>query len=251
MYTKFYKKASLLRLAAAGLLLWAGMTGGQNLLAVMDLQNTGNVSQQLIGDVCDKIGASLAADTNYMLFDRTMIPELLKQLNIGQSAASCSEIQCLSLIGSMIGANTVIGGTIAQTGKTTEITLNCVDVAGKKLKNTVSLSAKTSVELLIDKEIPALAKSLMQTTAPQSVAVENDEEKNMLHNPLMRNPLSYVGVVLLGGAAAGAYYYKYHNNSVEGADGPDVVDVPKDPVQPPEESTEIPNGDAPQRSRGE
>ncbi len=198
---------------------------GENLLAVMDLECDGSVSQQEIITISNKISASLVTEPAYIQFDRTLLPELLKQLSIDQSATVCSDAQCLIIIGSLIGANTMIGGSIRKKNKETEIKLKLVDVIGKKAINSVTLSSRSSQNKLLEKEVPALTESLMSDDG-ENLVQNTDSKKSFF-----RNPLTYIGPVLLAGAAAGAYYYKYNykndHESDPGASGISLDDTPE------------------------
>lgn len=231
MFTKnTIKTIFSVRLLALSLLLsGASIALSENLLAVLDLENNGTISPKNIGTISDKISASIKNDTNYLQFDRRQIPELLKQLSIDQSATACSDPQCLTVIGSLIGANTMIGGTIRYAAKTTTIELNLVDVAAKKALNTVHLNSKSNKRDILEIEIPELVKNLFSAEPQKQPKQEIVRKKTLLANPLL-----YVGTLVVGGAAAGAYYYKYYYN-------PAATRSPDNP--------ELPMGDAPERSR--
>lgn len=207
----------------------ASIALGENLLAVLDLENDGTVSAKSIGIISDKISASIKNDTNYLQFDRSSIPELLQQLSIDQSATACSDVQCLTVIGSLIGANTMIGGTFRFAAKTTTIELNLVDVAAKKALNTVYLTSKSNKRDILEIEIPKLVKDLFSAEPQKQPKQEIVRKKTLLTNPLL-----YVGTLFVGGAAAGAYYYKNYYNPA---------------ASPSPDNSELPMGDAPERSR--
>jgi hypothetical protein len=124
------------RAAVCAILLLAALAKGQNLLAVLDLERDSSVSQKEVTAVCDRISAVISNDSSYMQFERSQLPELLKQLYIEESATGCSDPQCLTVIGSLIGANFIVGGSIRKKGSETAIELNLVDVAKKQAINT-------------------------------------------------------------------------------------------------------------------
>ena len=98
--------------------------------------------------------------------------------------------------------------------------------------NSVNLSSRSEWEILLDGEVHALTKSLMaSSTSEGSLATKSSRERN-----IFRHPLTYIGPVLVGGAAAGAWYYKRHYGSeTEGSSGPQEISL----------------DDAPARTRGE
>lgn len=213
----------------AHLLLPAAFACGQNLLAVLDLQCDGSIPEKNVTAVSDRISEIIAKDTTYMQFERSMLPELLQQLSIYESAAECSNVQCLLVIGSLIGANYITGGSIRYDNRKTDIELHLVDVAGKKAVNSVSLQSKLPLQECVKTEIPALVTSLLHGTPGQGSAVA--EKKSIFKSPFL-----YIGTALVGGAAAGAYYYKFHYNETSDNPGESI-------------SSEVPLDDAPQRTR--
>jgi|GEM_PF-2300260 len=203
---------------------------GQNFIAVLDLVSDGSVSPKVVREISDRISESIASeDPSYMPFEREYIPELLKQFAVDQSATACSDPQCLTLMGSMIGATTVVGGSISRSKGETFIELNLVDVAQKRALNSVSFSSKAKKSVLLQSEIPALASSLL---SPDSRVAKRKPGKK---RGFFRNPVTYIGTALVGGAAFGAYYYMSNNGGPDGK----------------ESTEEIPISDAPVRSRSE
>lgn len=204
---------------------------GQNFIAVLDLVSDGSVSPKVVREISDRISESIASeDSSYMPFEREYIPELLKQFAVDQSATACSDPQCLTLMGSMIGANTIVGGSVSRSKGETFIELNLVDVARKTSLNSVSFSSRAKKSVLLQSEIPALASSLL---SPDSRMAKRKSGKK---RGFFRNPVTYIGTALVGGAAFGAYYYM---SNYGGPDGEE------------EHTGEISISDAPVRSRGE
>jgi hypothetical protein len=216
-------------------LLLVSLSAGQNLLAVFDLQSDSSVSARTVSEISDRISAVIAEDSTYFQFERAQIPELLKQLLIDESASACSDVQCLTVIGSLIGANFMVGGSIRHKGRETSIELNLVDVAAKKIKNTVNLQCRSSKNALLETEIPALTKALMSSPSNKIArpGSGNKEKKSVLKNPLV-----YIGTGVAGLAAGGVYYYFNYYKKGDAA---------------PESSAngEISLGDAPARTRNE
>lgn len=194
----------------------------QKLLAVLNLVTDGSVPQKNLTIISDTISAAVARDSTYVQFDRAMLPDLLKQLMLDESSISCSDPQCLTIVGGLIGAEMMIGGMIKYANHATTIELNLVDVAERKAINSVSLSSGAKKSTLLGSEIPALVQSLLSApnSSPQAVVPPAQQNPSILKNPLL-----YVGTFLATGAAAGAYYYKYHYRADDGGD-PDPVDPP-------------------------
>jgi hypothetical protein len=128
-----------------------------------------------------------------------MLPELFNQLALDQSALVCSDQQCLILLGNLIGAAAVLGGSITTTGKQTTIELNLVDVSGKRTINNVLLTSVAKKSDFFENELPALVKNLLSSRANTSPLASKSSVK---HKSVLSNPLLYTGALLVGGAAA-------------------------------------------------
>ena len=212
---------------------------GQNLLAVLDFECDGSVPQKGITAVSDRISQTIAEDSTYVQFQRSQIPELLKQLSIDESASSCSDKQCLTVVGSLIGANYMVGGSIRYKNHETSIEISLIDVAEKKVINSVSFSSGSKKKALFDTEIPALAKSLMNPAMQNPPVAGKKRKKSFLANPFL-----YIGTGVAGIAAGGACYYAfvYKRSAADGGGG--GVNDPDDP-------SDLSLDDAPARTRGE
>lgn len=155
-----------------------------------------------------------------------MIPELLKQLSISKSSAECSNVQCLLVIGSLIGANYITGGSIRYNKRKTDIELHLVDINSKKAVNSVSLQSKLPLRECAETELPALVNSLLRGTSAKETTVAGKK-------PIVKNPFLYIGTALAGGAAVGAWYYKRHYRSADGkaSSGPQEISLDDAPVR--------------------
>jgi TolB-like protein len=225
MFADIKLPTSSFRATVCVVLLLAVWAGGQNLLAVLDLENNGSVTQAEVTALCNRISEVIARDSVYMQFERSQLPELLKQLYIEESATACSDPQCLTVIGSLIGANFVVGGSIRKNGREITIELNLVDVANKKAINTVDSRTKAKADILLKTEIPALVKTLMNPgkRGPKKIA---SAEKN----GFFANPLVYIGTGLAGAAAGGVYYYFNYYKQPE-ANGNSNISLDDAPVR--------------------
>jgi hypothetical protein len=204
MYAEKKRLFGGVRVALCATLLLTALVRGQNLLAELDLENDGSVTQSEVSAICDRISKVISKDSTYMQFERAQLPELLKQLYIEESATACSDPQCLTVIGSLIGANFVVGGSIRKNGKETVIELNLVDVANKKAVNTAGLQTKAQMNVLIESEIPALVKDLLAAEKNNSQKAASNGKKTFFANPLV-----YIKTGLVSAIAGGAYYYLF------------------------------------------
>jgi len=137
--------------------MYAAPSIGQNFLAVMDLVSDGTISQNSIIDLSDKIGQSVN-DSSYSQFDRSTLPELLKQLDMNDTLIASYDPNCLIIVGSLIGANTVLGGLVTRNKDSVNIKLYLVAVEKKQTLSEASLSSVSPKMVLLEKEIPELVK---------------------------------------------------------------------------------------------
>lgn len=180
------------------------------LLAVFDLASDGTVSIKSIKAISDRISELVQGNESYTQFNREMLPELFNQLALDQSALVCSDQQCLILLGNLIGAAAVLGGSITTTGKQTTIELNLVDVSGKRTINKVLLTSVAKKSDFIENELPALVKNLLSSRTNASPLASKPSVKR---TSVLSNPLLYTGTLLVGGAAATAYYFLVYKKS--------------------------------------
>ncbi len=185
---------------------------GQSLLAVLDLASDGSVPKKEITAISDKISGVIADDSTYIQFERSQLPELLKQLYIEESAAACSDIQCLIIIGNLIGANFIVGGSIRRTGKETEMSLNLVNVEKKQAMQNVAFKTTLKPYDILEMVIPAKVEALMTPGVKHKskIAASAKGKKGFFTNPLL-----YIGTGLAGIAAGGAYYYFHYYKQPE------------------------------------
>jgi hypothetical protein len=224
----FKKIVYFFTIALFCLILFSQPATGQNYCAVLDLASDGTIPERNCSLISDKISEVIATRSNYMAFDRGILPELLQQFSLDKDAVDCCKPQCLAHIGSLIGANAMIGGTIIHKNNLIEIKLFFVDVATGRTLNTVSLNTSSKKNVFLNSEVPALMKNLLN---PPVVATPATKKQSVKNKSFFTNPVLYVGTLFVGGAAAGAYYYKYYykndGNNSPGDDQPlSMDDVP-------------------------
>lgn len=173
-----------------------------SLLAVIDVASNGTISKKNCKRISDTISAVVSRNSTFIQFDRTMLPELLNQLSVQESVTSCSDPQCLLLIGNLIGAEAVIGGFIRYRDKLTQIELNLISVSKKRALNTVTMSTGSGKRTFLKRELPILVRNLLNPDAPPPPSKLIAEKRNILTRPIF-----YISTVLIGGAATGTYLY--------------------------------------------
>jgi hypothetical protein len=203
------------------------------LLAVLDLASNGSIPQKNLKMLSDKISEIVNSDSTFVQFNREMLPELFNQLALDQSTLVCSDLQCLVLVGNLIGANVVLGGNATSIGKQITIELNLIDVTEKKSINTVSMTSTANKAEFTSKELPRLVKNLLDPDKPsQKVVIK---KKRVITNPFL-----YAGTVLAGGAAASAYYFLVYKKDDEKqpTPGPDNTPLSIDDIPMPGRGSE-------------
>lgn len=213
----------------------------QNYLAVMDLVSDGSVNKSALVALSDKISQSIP-DNSYSQFDRSIMPEILKQFSLDDSSFACYEPQCLIVIGNLIGANTLIGGFISRNNNETSLTLNLIDVASRSTLNSVTISSNSPRSQFLQTEIPGIVNKLLNksqnlpppvsamnnpVSSPSSKAGTERSEKN-LKSGKTRNAKPAVFSSIGGAVGLGIVgLVLYFKNSDDGKESPiSMDDVP-------------------------
>lgn len=172
------------------------------LLAVVDIASNGTISKKICRRISDTVSAVISRDSSCVQFDRSMLPELMKQLSVEESMTSCSDPQCLLLIGNLIGADFVIGGFVRYKDRLTQIELNLISVSKKRALNTVTMSTGSGKRAFFRRELPLLVGNLLNPDAPPPPSKLVADKRNIFTRPIF-----YISTLLVGGAASGAYLY--------------------------------------------
>jgi hypothetical protein len=217
------------------ILLSAAETEGQRLLAVFDLTSDGSLSSTELKTISDTISILANDQKAYTQFSREMMPELFNQIAIDHTALACSDMQCLLLLGNLIGAEVVIGGFITTTGKKTAIELQLIDVTEKRTLQTVSMTSTANRLDFTKTELPNLVKQLFRSPKDTSpVTTKHPGRKSIFASPLL-----YTGTALVSGGVAAAYYflvYKKEGETPQGGD--DKKPLPLDDIPIPTRGTQ-------------
>jgi hypothetical protein len=188
------------------------ISDAQELIAVMDLQSDGSVSQGTIKTICDSISAEIARDVHYSVFDRNYLPFVLQQLNSKQPTL-CSDAECLGSVGNLVGTNQIVGGSIVLKKDEIWIRLDRVDVKTRRSLQTVLKKMQGTRKDLFLASIPAIVKDLMNT--PQ-VSQSAPGKKGSFKQAIM-----WVGGSAIAAGTAAAIYYFVIKKGPQGEE-PDV-----------------------------
>lgn len=185
----------------------------KQLCAVMDLTSDRSVSKKSCSLISNYINKALLSDGRYTLFDRKVLPELLKQLLIYETSRDCSDQQCLEVTGSLIGTDFIIGGTARYRNRTIEITLNMVDVNQNQTVHSITMSSGSGRTTFLNKDIPELVNSLLnfETLSRPNVGQRAKTKIGNRRTGILEKPGLYAGSILAGGVALGVYYVIQNN----------------------------------------
>jgi TolB-like protein len=144
---------------------------GKELFAVLDLQSDGSVTPATIDTVCERIGATVAKDKRFEVFDRKFLPFTLQNIGMPEHPR-CSQIKCLADIGKSIGAKYIIGGTIKVINKVLFITLNHVDAENGILLGTVTKKVTATRSEFVNQKLPPLVRELVHLQSQKSTIAQ-------------------------------------------------------------------------------
>lgn len=180
-------------------LLSIGRASAQDLIVVMDLVITSNISKNTMDSACNIISKEIARDKQYTAFDRQFLATTLEQA--GAQQLPCSDAKCLTDAGLLLGAKYVIGGSLYLSKGILEVNLNRVDAQSGKSDRTVEWKSPGSINFFLSEKIPSLVKELMTDSVPV--------ESASLHKKSSGHPLAWIGASALAVAGGGAAVYLY------------------------------------------
>jgi hypothetical protein len=155
------KLIALLRIAAvAGLICAAPSIQAGTLIAVLNLETDGTVSDATNDTICDRISDEIAVDNRYEVFNRKFLPFTLQSVGLAERPA-CSNVRCLADIGNRIATNRIIGGSIRTVKNEVVITLMYVDAESQTVLGSMTQKIPVTKKGLLRDKLPLLAKSLI------------------------------------------------------------------------------------------
>jgi TolB-like protein len=197
-------------------LLPVNRTNAQELVVVMDLVITSNISKNTMDSACNKIGKEIARDKQYFVFDRQFLPVTLEQA--GARQLPCSETGCLTDAGKLLGAKYIIGGSLYLAKGILEVTLKRVDVGSGKSVQTVQWKSQGAINFFLNEKIPFLVQEMMTDSTPGATTT--------ISKKTSKHPFAWIGMstlAVVGGGAAAYLYYKKGQTTANG-------DLPLDDV---------------------
>lgn len=172
----------------------------QDLIAVFDLKNQGGVTATDIDMVCEAIARHIGRQQEYFLFDRALIPQVLKETGFAVKN-DCSERRCLAKMGRLLAAKKVVGGKITRRHKQVMLELFLVDVESSRIDNKVAIRKQTSRKSLLEFHIPDAVRALL--SVPHKG--QTTETVHKVHKRRGRWWIPFTGLMAIGAAGAGAY----------------------------------------------
>jgi len=182
-------------------LCWAIASFGKDVIAVINLENTGGVSNGTVKEITSSIYSSVKKLNKHIVLEKKIVDTLL--VAQGFSATNkCSQEQCLTAMGHLISVKKIIGGSIERKKAKTVVTLLYVDVNSSKQIHKITRAIEGPKEQFLTSVLPEMVRNL--------VSVEK-------RRPLIARPVLWVPTTVL--AAGGAAALLIMNNSSGSANG--------------------------------
>lgn len=127
-------------------------------LAILPLNNLSNLESTEVQSISHKLEAEISKALSYKLVERSEMDEILKEQGFKETVL-CDDDECPQEIGSLLGADIILTGTLGRVGEIFSITAKLVDVKTGRLLTAQSVEAQ-SIESLHIKGTSLLAKKL-------------------------------------------------------------------------------------------
>jgi len=202
----------LYRILMAAVLLAAPFSYGQeaNVIAVSELVNCSGISKGDMDTITQRIRLSFAQSKDFIIIDKKLMTDILHAQNVS-SCPACSTMECLTGLGKLLTAKTMIGGSIGRKENKVTVHLLMIDAEKKRIINRVSREVTATKAALLNTYIPQTLAALLsqpsqkgkQTIAESSPpsSLPEDTKNNKKRRSIMASPLSWVGIsaVLISG----------------------------------------------------
>ena len=139
------------------LLLFIGLAWGQGTIAVFDFDNI-NISKSDAQILTDRLRTEIVQLKTFKVVERSKINDLLKEQKFQMSG--CVE-ECLIEVGEMLGATSVITGSIGSIGLYYTINAQIINVTISEIENAISYDSRYSINDMLIKGMNAVASQLM------------------------------------------------------------------------------------------
>jgi len=130
------------------------------LVAVSDLQRQG-MEESESAIISDRLRSELSATGAYRVMERSQMESILREQGFQQSGA-CSGGDCQVEVGRLLGVQQLLVGQVGKIGSLYTISVRMIDVQSAEVVLTQTKDHDGSVESLLTKGVPSVAKAVAE-----------------------------------------------------------------------------------------
>ena len=145
------------------LLLFIGLAWGQTTVAVFDFSNNGLSNNEVL-TLTDRLRTELVRVSDNKIVERSKIDDILKEQKFQMS--SCVD-ECLIELGKMLGANSVVIGSIGKVGNVYTISARVVNAESGEILQAISYDSDYDIGNLLKYGMKECAYRLMNKKPPK------------------------------------------------------------------------------------
>ena len=145
------------------LFLFIGLNSAQTTIAVFDFSNNG-VSTYEVRTLTDRLRTELVGISDFIIVERGKIDEILKEQKFQLSG--CVD-DCLLEVGKILGASSIIIGSIGKVGNIYTISARMVDAESGEIKKAISYDSDYNIGNLLKYGMQECAYRLMDKKPPK------------------------------------------------------------------------------------
>jgi len=137
---------------------------GADYMAINKLKADG-ISESEALSLTNALQSEIGKTGKFQVMERAQMDEILKEQGFQQSGA-CDETGCAVEMGKLLAVNQIVMGNVGLVGKTYTMNVRLVDVSTGKILKDFTEYHKGSIDGLLTKTVPGLARKLAGTSAP-------------------------------------------------------------------------------------
>ena len=147
--------------------------GQQQNIAVFDFSNNG-LSVNEVRTLTDRLRTELVLTKKFKVVERSKIEEILKEQDFQLSG--CVD-ECLIEVGKLVGATSVIVGSVGKVGQTFTISARIVDASSGEIEKAISYDSKYTIDELLTKGMNEVATKLYGKSEDVASLLNNDSKQ--------------------------------------------------------------------------
>ena len=134
-------------------------TDKPRIIAVIDLIGY-DISESESKALTDRLRIELFNTKNFIIIERAMMNEILKEQKIQTSG--CTTNECIVEIGKLIGVEQIVGGSISKVGRTLSISTRIVSVETGDILSTATYDHRGEIDELLTVGMRKIALKLIE-----------------------------------------------------------------------------------------